>query len=162
MNYIAVSCTKTIHNGAIFSVAGLCNSRDCISSTFLRRSKVFASSLPFDAAAFPYETGLRYLSFPGVLCAITCAVLRCIVSHGRDVSLFHYTWESLMKLALRAFAMTVVLAGLVATPSSGSSLMLATNLTASADPGPFSLPIPICGPGVPCPPDGGGNNGGGN
>ncbi|HLI03922.1 MAG TPA: hypothetical protein VKU93_06590 [Terracidiphilus sp.] len=60
-----------------------------------------------------------------------------------------------MKLVLRVFTMLVVLAGLAASPSSSSSLMFATNLTASADPGPFSLPIPWCGPGMPCPPQGG-------
>lgn len=62
-----------------------------------------------------------------------------------------------MKLALRVFAMFVVLTGLTAAPSStANSLMLTSHLTASAGPGPFSLPAPGCGPGV-CPPSGGGS-----
>lgn len=69
-----------------------------------------------------------------------------------------------MKLALRVFAMMVVLTGLSAAPSSSaSSLMMASHLTASVDPGPFSLPAPGCGPGVPgCPQPPNGGGGGGN
>lgn len=62
-----------------------------------------------------------------------------------------------MKFALRVFAMLVVLTGLSAAPSSSaSSMMSASQLTASVNPGPFSLPAPGCGPGV-CPPSGGGS-----
>jgi hypothetical protein len=54
-----------------------------------------------------------------------------------------------MKLAVRAFALLIVLAGAAGASSSHNTL-------AAAGPqvGPDSLPIPLCGPGLECPPGG--------
>jgi hypothetical protein len=59
-----------------------------------------------------------------------------------------------MKLAIRIFAMSVVLAGLSAASVSSATLRaLPSHLSATAsDPDPQSLPIPLCGPWVPCQP----------
>lgn len=62
-----------------------------------------------------------------------------------------------MKLVIRIFAMCVVFTGLTAasfTPA--DSLTLPSHLSAvMLGPGPLSLPIPTCGPGVPtCTPHG--------
>jgi len=64
-----------------------------------------------------------------------------------------------MKTTIRIFAMTVALAGLVSSSfAPASSRTIPSHLSAfSSGPGPLSLPIPTCGPGVP----GCGNNGGG-
>lgn len=65
-----------------------------------------------------------------------------------------------MKFALRAFAMFIVVAGLLAAaaPSVASP---ATVSAAMIGPGPLGLPAPGCGPGIPTcqpnPPSGGGN-----
>ena len=56
-----------------------------------------------------------------------------------------------MKTTIRIFALTVALTGLVASSFSPASVRLTPcHLSAvSSDPGPLSLPIPTCGPGVP-------------
>ncbi len=53
-----------------------------------------------------------------------------------------------MKLAVRAFALLIVLAGAAGATSSSKTL-------AAAGPqvGPDSLPIPLCGPGLDCGPN---------
>ncbi len=59
-----------------------------------------------------------------------------------------------MKFALRFFAMMVVFAGLAtASLPSVSSQVLSSHLSAAAaGPGPLTLPIPSCAPGIPtCP-----------
>lgn len=55
-----------------------------------------------------------------------------------------------MKLFVRAFALCLVLAGL-AGASLSSSTMHATPSHQSAT---SAMPIPLCGPGIPCPPQG--------
>jgi hypothetical protein len=55
-----------------------------------------------------------------------------------------------MKVVLLVFATLVVVAGLSAAPSTGSTLSLSSHFSAShGAAGPMGLPIPQCGPGVP-------------
>jgi hypothetical protein len=56
-----------------------------------------------------------------------------------------------MKLAIRIFAMTIALAGLVSSSfSTASPRNLPSHLApVTAGPGPLSLPVPFCAPGVP-------------
>jgi hypothetical protein len=51
----------------------------------------------------------------------------------------------IMKLAIRAFAICVVLAGAAAATLTSGSRQVASHQSASAH-----FPIPICGPGIPC------------
>jgi hypothetical protein len=60
-----------------------------------------------------------------------------------------------MKNVIRAFALAFVLAGAAAVSlSSGAAPSAANHLSAAS-----GLPIPLCGPDKPCPPDGGGGGG---
>ena len=52
-----------------------------------------------------------------------------------------------MKLAVRVFSLFVVLAGALGATSSRNTLA-----AAGPEVGPDSLPIPLCGPGIPCGP----------
>jgi hypothetical protein len=54
-----------------------------------------------------------------------------------------------MKFVIRAFALTFVLAGAAAVSlSSATTSTVSNHLSATA-----GLPVPICGPNAPCPPD---------
>lgn len=57
-----------------------------------------------------------------------------------------------MKLAIRIFAMIVVIAGLTgASASSATPNAVSSHLSATMNgPGPLNLPGPGCGPGIPC------------
>jgi hypothetical protein len=57
----------------------------------------------------------------------------------------------MVKLALQSFAMLVVFIGLATTSfNSTYAPAISSHLSAAAlGPGPLSLPIPTCGPGVP-------------
>lgn len=60
-----------------------------------------------------------------------------------------------MKFTFRVLTMSVVFAGLAAAslPPANSQVVPSAVSVAMADPGPFGLPIPVCGPGMPgCPP----------
>jgi hypothetical protein len=56
-----------------------------------------------------------------------------------------------MKTTIRIFAMTVALTGLVSSSfSPAPGRIIPSHLSAySSGPGPLSLPIPTCGPGLP-------------
>jgi len=54
-----------------------------------------------------------------------------------------------MKFVIRAFALTVVLAGAAAVSLSSSSATTAANHLSATS----GLPVPLCGPSNPCPPD---------
>lgn len=54
-----------------------------------------------------------------------------------------------MKVAIRAFAMSVALAGLLTATSPASHGLSVSQSAFMAGPGPLSLPAPTCGPGVP-------------
>lgn len=57
-----------------------------------------------------------------------------------------------MKLVVRTLALTVVLAGAAAVSlSSSTSHAIASHQSATS-----GLPVPVCGPDAPCPPDGSG------
>lgn len=64
-----------------------------------------------------------------------------------SVSILLQKGSQAMKLAVRAFSLVIVLAGALGATSSPKIL-------AAAGPqvGPDSLPIPLCGPGIPCGP----------
>lgn len=64
-----------------------------------------------------------------------------------------------MKMTIRIFAMTIALAGLFSSSlSSASTPAIPSHLSAfAAGPGPLTLPIPTCGPGVPTCGNGGGH-----
>jgi len=60
-----------------------------------------------------------------------------------------------MKLAIRAFALSVVLAGAFAVSlSSGSAAAVPNHMAATS-----GLPVPVCTPDMPCQPDPGTNGG---
>lgn len=55
-----------------------------------------------------------------------------------------------MKIAVRAFAMLVVFAGLALASVSSANAKVEGNSSATfMDPGPLGLPVPECGPGIP-------------
>jgi hypothetical protein len=54
-----------------------------------------------------------------------------------------------MKTAIRAFAMSIALAGLLTSTSAAPRNLSANQSAFMAGPGPLSLPAPGCGPGVP-------------
>jgi len=54
-----------------------------------------------------------------------------------------------MKLAIRTFALCVVLTGAAAASMSSAT----THAVASHQSATSALPVPLCGPWVPCPPD---------
>ena len=54
-----------------------------------------------------------------------------------------------MKTAIRAFAMSIALAGLLTSTTAASRNLSASQSAFMAGPGPLSLPAPTCGPGVP-------------
>jgi hypothetical protein len=54
-----------------------------------------------------------------------------------------------MKLALRAFALSIVVAGLFAASVSPSSTKIIASHQVASD----GFPVPLCGPTDPCPPD---------
>lgn len=57
-----------------------------------------------------------------------------------------------MKIAVRVFTMAVVFTGLTLASLNSASASTAQPASAYAGPGPLSLPVPQCGPGVPtCP-----------
>jgi len=66
-----------------------------------------------------------------------------------------------MKFALRAFAMFVVITGLMAAsaPTAGTPMLASHLSVAMSGPGPLSLPTPGCGPGVPTCPQNAGQSG---
>jgi hypothetical protein len=61
-----------------------------------------------------------------------------------------------MKIAVRVFTMCVVFSGLALASLSSANVKATSQPSAAAvDPGPLSLPVPQCGPGVPTCPQGG-------
>lgn len=63
-----------------------------------------------------------------------------------------------MKIAVRAFTMFVVFAGLalasVSSANTNTAKAASQPSAAAVDPGPLGMPVPECGPGVPtCPPN---------
>ena len=55
-----------------------------------------------------------------------------------------------MKLAIRVAALTIALAGLISAPYASATTLSSPNAAFLSGPGPFSLPVPGCGPGI-CP-----------
>lgn len=64
-----------------------------------------------------------------------------------------------MKLFVRCFALTIACAGLAAASLSSTSVQPVSNHLSAvvSGPGPMSLPVPGCGPGVPTCGNKGGN-----
>lgn len=54
-----------------------------------------------------------------------------------------------MKIAIRIFAMTIAVTGLVSSSYAPAPAFSSQAAAVAIGPGPLSLPVPFCGPGVP-------------